>query len=295
MTKKDLWTIGQLLQWTDTYFREKGCPSPRLDAEVLLAEACGCERIELYTRHGEHASEKAQTAFRELVHRRAAGAPVAYLVGHREFYSLSFRVTPDVLIPRPETEFVVVSLLDLVKQITPPDRPLELVDVGTGSGILAICAAQFVPACRVTAVDISPAALEVARRNAGDHGVSDRIDFIQGDLLDCLPPDQRFDFVISNPPYVSRAEWDQLADDIKEYEPVVALVAGDRPEQVVDRLVSQASGRLKPGGWLVVEISPMIEAKVNGMLNANPDLDAIETKNDLAGHARIVLAQRVGS
>src|SRR6188508_1393391 len=191
-TSQEPWTIGRLLTWTVEYLGKHGADNPRLDAEVLLAEARGCKRIDLYTAFAETASEETRTAFRELVRRRAAGTPVAYLVGRREFYSLDFEVNSDVLIPRPETELLVVALLDHVKkrvvrgspdpaQVSTEglpsdehvpvfgdvgrsgDRPqqLEIADIGTGSGILAVCAAKYAPNSHVTAIDISPAALAV--------------------------------------------------------------------------------------------------------------------------------------
>src|SRR5215213_3710659 len=173
------WTVGRLLKWTVDYLAKHGAENPRLDAEVLLAHARNCRRIDLYTAFGEVANEETRTAFRELVKRRAAGMPVAYLVGHREFYSLDFEVNPDVLIPRPETESLVVALLDSVKQRATAGTTVTIADVGTGSGILAICAAKFVPTAQVTAIDISPAALAVAKRNAERHKVADRITFVE--------------------------------------------------------------------------------------------------------------------
>ncbi len=141
MNETDSWTVGRLLQWTTDYLQEHGADNPRLDAEVLLAHARGCPRIELYTAFGAVADEDLRTEFRELVKRRAKGTPVAYLVGYREFYSLRFRVTPDVLIPRPETEFVLITLLDLIKEAGQLDHPLRIADVGTGSGNLAVAIA----------------------------------------------------------------------------------------------------------------------------------------------------------
>src|SRR3982751_4332946 len=157
-TSDEPWTIGRLLSWTVEYLGKHGAENPRLDAEVLLAEARGCKRIDLYTAYGEPASDEVRTAFRELVRRRAEGTPVAYLVGRREFYSLDFEVNTDVLIPRPETELLVVALLDHMKNRPANDSTIEIADVGTGSGILAVCAAKYVPNSRVTAIDISPAA-----------------------------------------------------------------------------------------------------------------------------------------
>src|SRR5215471_7417879 len=156
MSQSEPWTIGRLLTWTTDYLKQHGADSPRLDAEVLLAEARGCKRIELYTAFAEIADEQTRTAFRELVRRRAEGTPVAYLVGKREFFSLSFRVTPDVLIPRPETETLIVRLLDLANQEIAGvgQGETKILDVGTGSGIIPISAAKHLPNAQITAVDI---------------------------------------------------------------------------------------------------------------------------------------------
>src|SRR5215213_6431540 len=191
------WTVGRLLKWTVDYLAKHGAENPRLDAEVLLAHARNCRRIDLYTAFGEVANEETRTAFRELVKRRAAGMPVAYLVGHREFYSLDFEVNADVLIPRPETELLVVALLDHVKKRPASDAQIQIADVGTGSGILAVCAAKYIPTSQVRAIDISSAALAVARRNAERHGVADCIRFVEGNILSTEPPEPRFDYIVS--------------------------------------------------------------------------------------------------
>ncbi len=293
MSQPETWTVGRLLQWTTEYLKRHQADSPRLDAEVLLAEARGCQRIQLYTSFEEIVADDVRTKFRELVRRRAEGTPVAYLVGRREFYSLSFRVTPDVLIPRPETEFVVITLLDLVKQRPKFSEPIDVADVGTGSGILAVCAAKHVPACRVTAIDISAAALKVARTNAQQHNAADRIEFIEGDLLSALPDDRRFDFVISNPPYVSESEFAALAREVKDHEPRGALVAGPTGTEVIARLIPQAADRLRDGGWLILEISPMIHQAVVALLAADNRFAPAATKKDLSNLARVVFAKRV--
>ena len=170
MAQSEVWTIGRLLQWTADYLKQHGSESPRLDAEVLLSHAAGCERIALYTRFDEEPEERVRGEFRQLVRRRAEGRPVAYLVGYREFYSMTFEVTPDVLIPRPETEFVVIEVLDLLKQPAFSDSPVRMADVGTGSGIIAVTVARHAPQCRVTALDINPVALAVAAAHVQDRG-----------------------------------------------------------------------------------------------------------------------------
>jgi release factor glutamine methyltransferase len=315
-TPDEPWTIGRLLTWTIDYLGRHGVENPRLDAEVLLATARGCRRIDLYASYGEVADEPTRTAFRELVRRRADGTPVAYLVGKREFYSLEFEVTPEVLIPRPETELVVVALLDHVKARTTrgwgleardndaadfpapspqPSTPIAIADVGTGSGILAVCAAKFVPNARVIAIDISPAALAVAKRNAERHGVADRINFVESDLFSNVPAVARFDYVVSNPPYVSTGEMAYLAADVREHEPHVALHAGVGGTDVIKPLVEQAAERLNPCGALIMEVSPMIAAEVEQLIRDTSEFELGPTTRDLAGQPRVVQAKVAGT
>lgn len=294
MSSEEAWTIGRLLQWTTDFLAQRGSESPRLDAEVLLAEVLGCQRIQLYTSYGDVAAEPVRKAFRELVRRRADGTPVAYLVGRREFYSLSFRVTPDVLIPRPETEFLVIRLLDLARGGKPAGASWQVADVGTGSGILAICAAKYLPNSFVTAVDRSLRALEVARANAVDHGVQERIEFVESDLLAALAAERRFDFIVSNPPYVTEAEFAELPRDVREHEPRSALVSGPRGTEIIERMAAEAADRLVPRGWLLVEISPQLEVPVRDLFAADARFDLGPTVKDLAGLARVVQARRNG-
>lgn len=289
MPQPEQWTVGRLLEWTTAYLSTRGSQSPRLDAELLLAEALGCPRIGLYTSFTEVPGDGPRAAFREMVRRRGEGTPVAYLLGRREFYSLSFRVTPDVLIPRPETELLVVALLDLAKP-RQADEHLAICDVGTGSGILAVCAAKYLPGARVTAVDTSAKALEVARANARQHGVADRIELLESDLLEAVPPGQRFDFILSNPPYVAAGELDTLARDVKDHEPRVALVAGPQGTEVIQRLVPQAAEHLEPGGHLLVEVSPMIHDRVLALLHSDGRFQPGPTLQDAARLPRVVQA-----
>jgi release factor glutamine methyltransferase len=213
-------------------------------------------------------------------------------VGYRDFYSLSFRVTSDVLIPRPETELLVVELIDLAAAHQSNGRPLEIADVGTGSGILAVCAAKHVPSCRVTAIDLSPPALEIARTNARELQAAEAIEFVHGDLFAAVPAERRFDFILSNPPYVSESELAALAPEVRDHEPRIALAAGEYGVSVIDRLIPQAAERLHPGGWLLMEISPMIEQRVRALLAADARFDSITTVKDNAHLARVVKARR---
>ena len=284
------WTIGRLLNWTTDFLREKGAESPRLDAEVLLAHARGCQRIELYTAFDDVAPDELREKFRALVKERAAGKPVAYLTGRREFFSLSFEVTPDVLIPRPETEMVVVRALDVLKA---SPAMSEIADIGTGSGALAVTIAKQAPRVRVTAIDVSSAALAVAMRNAVKHKVDDRVEGIESDLFAAVPAERKFDVVVSNPPYVTTAELAELAADVRKFEPRLALDGGTDGLSVINRLLPQAAARLKPGGWLVMEIGPSIVEGVGSLIDATAGLKRGPTLKDLAGHARVVQAQVV--
>ncbi len=290
------WTIGRLLTWTTDFLRDKGAESPRLDAEVLLAHAKGCKRIELYTTFEDVAPDELRERFRSLVKERAGGKPVAYLVGQREFFSLSFAVTPDVLIPRPETELLVVRALDLAKEMaTAADRALRIADVGTGSGVLAIALAKHLPKAQVTAIDVSPAALAVALRNAERHGVSDRIEFIESDVLSGVPVPAELDLVVSSPPYVTSGEMATLIADVRKFEPALALDGGEQGTAVIERLLPQATERLRPGGWLLVEIGPSTAARTEMLVDATAGLERQPTLKDLANLPRVVQARRVAT
>ena len=289
----DNWTIGRLLKWTEEYLLKVGSDSARLDAEVLLAHAKNCQRIELYAAFDEVASESLREQFRGLVKQRAAGTPVAYLVKTKEFYSLPFTVTPDVLIPRPETEFLVLRLLDLAKAISKekkasPGNPITVVDVGTGSGIIAICAALYLPAAKVIAVDVSEAALEIAKANAERHKVSERIEFRKTSLLEGFS--DRADIVASNLPYVSESEYAELDPTVRDHEPRLALVGGNDGTELIQELARQAVDVLGPQGWMILEISPMILERVTEVLGAG-SFGNLRVTKDLAKLPRIVEAQ----
>jgi len=280
----EVWTVGRLLGWTTDWLATRGSDSPRLDAEVLLAHVRGCPRIALYTAFEEPVDDAQRARFRDLVKRRGGGEPVAYLVGSREFFSLPFRVSPAVLVPRPETEGLVVRGIDLC-------RPLErarIADVGTGSGAIAVALAKHLPRATVTAIDLSPEALEIARANVERHGVADRVALLAGDLLEGV--EGPFDLIVSNPPYVREDEFDGLPADVRLHEPRTALVSGPTGVEVIARLAATAVAKLAPGGWLVVEVGPADEALA--ALAAVPGLEPGPTLPDLGGRPRIVQARR---
>lgn len=286
----DVWTVRRILEWTTAHLKSRGSETPRLDAEILLAHSRKCARIELYTRFNEALTDAQRTTMRELVKRRAQSEPVAYLVGHREFFSLDFRVTSDVLIPRPETETLVVELLTLIGETEAP----RVADIGTGSGCIAISTAVNNAKVSVSAVDISPAALQIARENAEKHTVSERVDFFDGDLFAPLAGGEPFDAIVSNPPYVAEEEMSTLAPDIRLHEPHLALTAGPDGLSVVRRLIVDAPHHLKPSGTLMIEISPEQADTVKQLFDADGRYTDVAVVKDLAGNARVVRARKTG-
>jgi len=284
----EVWTVGRLLTWTTEWLTAKGSDSPRLDAEVLLAHVRGCPRIALYTAFDEPVADGVRARFRELVSRRGGGEPVAYLVGSREFFSLPFAVTKDVLIPRPETEGLVVRAIDLFREAAAP----RIADVGTGSGAIAVAVAKRLLQATLVATDISAAALAVAADNAARHGVADRVSFVESDLLAAPDLAGPWDAILSNPPYVREDEFASLPRDVRDHEPRSALVAGPTGVEVVERLARQAVERLAPGGWLLVEIGSAVAAAAEGVIAAVVGLEPAPTLKDLAGLPRIVQARR---
>jgi release factor glutamine methyltransferase len=282
------WTVGGLLDWTARYLAKKGSEFPRLDAEVLLAHALECRRIDLYTRYEEPVPETGRARYRELVRRRVEGCPVAYLVGRKEFFSLPFEVTPAVLIPRPESEFVVLECLRLARSLAEP----RVLDIGTGSGNLSVAVAHQHKGARVTTVDVSPDALAVAARNAERHGVAARIRFLAGDLFSPVPPGESFDFILSNPPYIAAEDLPGLALGVRDYEPHLALDGGPGGYVLFDRLIAQAKDYLVPGGHLIVEIGSPQETPARQRIAAHPEYELADTLYDGSHHPRVLRARR---
>lgn len=290
MSNTETWTVGRLLGWTAEYLKSRGADNPRLDAEVLLGHALGCERIMLYARFAEEVADEARSRFRGYVKQRADGAPVAYVVGHKEFFSRDFLVSPAVLIPRPETEHAVIAALDALKawKAGPP----LVADVGTGSGAIAVTIACQAPAARVVALDISPAALAIALENATRHQAAERMQFLCGNLLEPLPPVASLAVVVANLPYVSEPEYAELHAVVRDHEPRLALVGGEQGTELIARLIPQAAERLLPGGELILELSPMIASAVAELVARDGHFSEPRIIRDLAGHNRIVQAQR---
>ena len=277
-----------MLEWTTEFFNSKQLDPARLSAEILLAEALGCERIELYTRFDCVPVEAELVKYRDWVKRHAAGEPVAYLVGHREFYSLKFEVNADVLIPRPETEHVVMAALDVASQFD----SAVIADIGTGSGAIAVTLAHQLANSTIWATDVSPSAIAVAERNANAHQVHERIRFAEGHLLAPLPEGLSPHIVVSNPPYIGRSEVSTVDQSVRDYEPDIALFGGDHGTDVIEPLVKAAAKRLLPGGFLIFETSPLIFDRCLEFVKLESAFESAQSIKDFAGHLRVIQARK---
>ena len=283
-----VWTVRELLGWTTTYLGQKGIESPRLESHILLAHVLKCPRIELIARSDEEPTANQKAAYRELVKRRVDGWPVAYLTGVKEFYLLPFHVSPAVLIPRPDTETLVLEALNKLKGRANP----TVLDLGTGSGCVAVAIAANAPSCRVTAVDVSPDAADVAKKNATANAVADRVTVLTGDLFAPVPAVATFDVLVSNPPYVTPAEIETLAPDVRDHEPRLALDGGPDGLAFYRRIVAGAGAIVKSGGWVLLEVGHTQAGAVNALFAARPEFDVKPTVKDAGGRLRVVVVTR---
>lgn len=291
----EIWDVQRLLRWTADFFKQHGSSSPRLDAEVLLAYALNLSRIELYTHYETVPTADQLDTFRSMVRRHGAGEPVASLVHHKEFYSLDFSVTRDTLIPRPETEQIVLEGIEFLKGASPEGKngAYNILDIGTGSGCIAVALAKNLPLSHIVAVDISAAALAVAAENGKKLKVDGQIDFLQSDLF-AKVPSQKFDLIVSNPPYVSAAEYAALDISVRGFEPREALLSGPTGTEIIDRILAEAPAFSRPGGRMLIELSPMIAETVLARAHSNPSWINPTLLVDFAGHQRILSVTRAG-
>lgn len=296
------WTILEILRWTTDYFRTHGVSEPRASAEVLLAHALGLTRLALYLRYDQPLTPEELSRFRELVLRRRQGEPVAYLTGHREFWSRDFKVTPAVLIPRPETEVLVSAALEAAKEFEqqspaengkrkPANGPFGL-EVGVGSGAVIITLALELPHFSWIGLDLSQDALHLARENARSLEAAGNLAFFRGNLLSSLRPEARLALLVANLPYVPQKEWEALPRDIRDFEPSAALLGGADGLDLIRPLAAQAGAYLRAGGWLLLEVGAGQAPKVLELLAAAEDFDRCEAVNDYQGIQRVVRARR---
>jgi len=289
-------------------------PSPRMNAELLIMFTLECDRAYLYAHPERELTAEEISRYDDAIARRATGVPAQYITGHQEFWGMDLIVSPAVLIPRPETEHVVETVLELAlgrgaeksqrpRAGAPAPHNLRIADVGTGSGAIALALARELPSAEIHATDISAEALEVAEANAARHELSSRIQFHRADLLAGILangalaagrgapelPNAEFDFVVSNPPYVGESEEEQVQLEVRKFEPRGAVFAGPTGLEVIERLILQAREALRPGGWLVVEISGTIADGVRWLL---VDWEEVAISNDLQGIARVARARK---
>jgi release factor glutamine methyltransferase len=279
--------LKQAVDAAHDLFLKHDVPSPRLNAELLLMFVLDRDRAYLYAHPERALNAEEQSQYDEVVRERARGCPTQYITGHQEFWGLDLIVSPSVLIPRPETEHVVETVLELVSRRDPWQR-LRLVDVGTGSGCIALALATELPMAEIHACDISEEALEIARINAARLRLGYRILVRRSDLLSIYAGEQ-FDFVVCNPPYVGELEADKVQKQVREFEPKNAVFSGQEGMEIYQQLIPQAHTVLNPGGWLVMEIGYSAEEKVKALLSGWSD---VRTTADLQGIPRVIAARK---
>jgi release factor glutamine methyltransferase len=277
------WTIKEVLEWTTRYFADKGIQEPRLEAEVLLAGVLEKDRVYLYAHYDAPLNQGERDGYKKFISRRINREPVAYITGSREFMSLKFKVSPDVLIPRPETELLVETALELASH-TPINK---ICDVGTGSGAIAVSIAYYLPGTNIYATDISESALTIARENTDRYGLG--ISFSCGDLLEPLAHELQFDLITANLPYVDSEKYKYLEPEVKDYEPTLALVASGNGLDLYRRLAPQCLALLAPGGYTLWEIDPEQTAEIPAIMAG---FDEVEIIKDLTGRDRLVKARK---
>jgi release factor glutamine methyltransferase len=298
-------TVREILRRTVGYFQGKGVSEPRASAEVLLAHTLGLSRLDLYLKHDQPLGPEELSRFRELLKRRAAGEPVAYLTGYKEFWSLPFKVTPAVLIPRPETEVLVQAVLDVFTekgsqpQITGNQKPKTKnrpwgLEIGVGSGAVVTVLAKELPGMNWIGADLSHPALKVARLNAMRHDAADCITFVQTDLFAGFKPGPWFALIVANLPYVAEPEWQTLSRDIRLYEPKEALVGGMDGLALFTPMAQAAQRYLEPQGWLALEVGPGQAEVILELLKESAAYDHLEVVKDYQRINRVVRARRRG-
>jgi release factor glutamine methyltransferase len=282
MPTEAVWTIKKLLDWTTDYFTKAKIENPHLEAEILLAHTLQIKRIDLYIRFEQVLTKDELARFKGCILRRKDHEPTAYITGIRSFMSLDLNVTKDVLIPRPETEILVESAIDIAKTLENP----KILDIGTGSGAIAVSLAKYLPASYIYVTDISEKAIEAAELNAKKHGVQDRIKL---EVADLFPKEAlTFDLIVSNPPYIKTADIDGLAPEIRDFEPRMAYDGGEDGLKYYKTIIGKAGGYLMSGGQLLLEIDPGLLEAISKMAQEN-GFGNFKIKKDLNGLERVVV------
>lgn len=285
MKSEECWTIAKVLEWTRGYFESQSNPSSRLDAELLLAHTLNVERIALYLDHHKPMSSSELAKMRGLVKRRAKGEPIHYILGHREFWSMTLAVKPGVLIPRPDTEILVEVAL---KTLDDPDGSYQIADIGCGSGAIGLAIGSERKESTVLCTDLNPDALQLAKENANKCGLGN-IEFQQSNLLGQVEGD--FDLIVSNPPYIRTEEIQHLMSDVRDFEPLMALDGGPDGLTFYRRLIRESSAHLRTGGFLALEIGYDQKEAVKSLFDESKELEFVSSHKDLAGCDRVILGK----
>jgi len=291
--KKQISTVSSVLKWGCKQLEKSNVDTPRLDAEVLLAYCINTDRTNLYAINDNELDEISWQRYTQCIQRRVRREPVAYITGKKEFYSLAFKVTSDVLIPRPETETLVEESLKACMSMREKMSALNILELGTGSGIIAVILAKRLETSYIIATDISLKIVEVARNNAKLHNVKRKINFLVSRSLEALKEKgKNFDLIVSNPPYVSASDWEKVQPEIKEYEPTDALLAGEDGLDFYRKITFGADGMLAREGWLMLEVGMGQKDAVSRMIKKTGKFKKLEVVNDLSGIPRVVKAQK---
>ncbi|KMO87192.1 modification methylase HemK [Megasphaera cerevisiae DSM 20462] len=286
MTK--IWTIGELLQWTQQFFVQKGIDSARLDAEILLAHVLRKERIYLYSHYDEPMNPQELSVYRDMVKQRAGRLSVAHILGRKAFMGMDFCVNRDVLVPRPETELLVETILEQAGR----DGAVSVLDIGTGSGAVILSILQYMPQACGSGVDISPQALAVAKKNGAALQLSERVTWIESDIVSGVSP-QVFDWIVSNPPYLTQADMEQLEPEVR-YDPPQALFGGTDGLDIYRRMAEECWSYLKQDGFFAVEIGAGQANEVIAVFTHTGMYGHVRTVKDYGGIERVILFTRKG-
>jgi len=286
--------MHEILNWATECFRDHGIQNPRLNAELLLSRSLNLSREGLYVHLHDPIGKEEKKALEEMINRRLSGEPLQYILGHQEFWSIDLQVDPRVLIPRADTEFLVEQALSILSEIS-SEKPPTVLEIGTGSGAIAIALAREVRNVFLVATDISREALRLARQNAKENGVLERIAFIHGDLFSPFCPFEEkepFDLILSNPPYIVRSEIGNLAREVKDFEPMIALDGGEDGFDFLRKIISRSPEYLRKGGCLLIEVGQGQAREVSEMLEKTGRFSPIERIQDLSGIERVVKAEK---
>lgn len=279
-------TVREILNEATRELEAAGIETARLDSEVLLAFCLNCARLEFLKNPDLKINKNKLSQYTKLVERRLKYEPVAYITGRKEFWSFTLEVNKGVLIPRPDTEIILEEALAVGKNIIAP----RIADIGTGSGAIALALAKELPEAKITATDISPAALKVAKKNARNLKLGKNIEFLKGDLF--APVKGLFDIIVSNPPYISAAEYEELPRGVKDFEPKIALLAGQTGVEFYEKLIYQSKNHLKKDGWLLMEIGAPQAEKIRDIMQECAFFEDIDVRRDYAGHDRVIKGRK---